>query len=653
MNYLGEPIYSLVPTGGNVTGPVVSTVDGIPRFATTDGKLLKNSTATISDTGLLQGVSIIQGASNISATGTLTIDSGTVELLGLPSSLTIGTDVVADTDGTVSLTGRGTPYGIAVSGATLVTGTLTTTGQVAVSNNRITGLGAPTVDTDAATKLYVDDKFISALGSTDAAKISPVAPAGQRDLFTASIGALGGFLSGDTLIRDFVYSQGTAAVVYSIDGGLNFSPCIFDVLPVGAVSVTFSPTVVIARTTTQIYLSVNNINFILQAVTPLTGLTSIFWSTRLNFFIAGCNVSSTQRIATSPDGITWTVQTSPNFAVYTFAESTNRIVATSGTAPYSMWSDDGITWTTTVSTIAGACRGISYSPEQTIWITSTTGGVTYYSSDGKVWTPTTTGLAPAVLGRSLKWIGGTVSRWYIISSSAGGNHGLWSSPDPRIVNFVGCELDGAYVNSGVLQYDLLYDQLRGRFLITCQAPPFVLVGTPRPNDIKALSDNIRVRNSPVSVGLYSAYTDVTVDATTVETSLITASALGSTFLQAPQPLGMAITASLTLTATSSAGSTLTIRFKNGGTILASLPITVPALASQTPIVIVFNAVIQSSVATASGSAQIGTTSLVAYGSGSWSRTTGNTLAITAQWGNNTSTVIARQVVITAQFRNGA
>ena len=205
---------------------------------------------------------------------------------------------------------------------------------------------------------------------------------------------------------------------------------------------------------------------------------------------------------TSPDGITWTAQTSPSISPYTIAESDNRIVAVGTANPFAMWSDDGITWTATLSTIAAQCRGLSYSPEQALWITITTGtGIVYQSTDGKTWTPTGFTTASSS-GNSLKWAGGVVSRWYLAAFSAGGNHSLWSTPDPRVANFVGCELDGALPTGGGLQYGLLYDRLRGRFLITYHTSPFVSVGTPRPSDIKAISDNIRVRNSPVAVGLY-------------------------------------------------------------------------------------------------------------------------------------------------------
>ena len=59
MNYLGEPIYSLVSVGGgngDVVGPATSTPNAVPRFSGTDGKEIENTGVTISGSGLVQGV---------------------------------------------------------------------------------------------------------------------------------------------------------------------------------------------------------------------------------------------------------------------------------------------------------------------------------------------------------------------------------------------------------------------------------------------------------------------------------------------------------------------------------------------------------------------------------------------------------------------
>jgi hypothetical protein len=516
-----------------------------------------------------------------------------------------------------------------------------------------------TNDQEFITKKYADDKFIAAVGSVNSAKISPVAPAGQRDLFVPSANAIGDTIFGDTAIRDILYTIAVGVASYSIDGGTTWSPCVFDVPPVGHLYPGANPVVSVALTSTQAYRSIDGIHFVEQATPPAGIGANVLWSPRLGLFIARAAASLTQNVMTSPDGVTWTARTSPNMSTIVFAESNNRIVAAGTVSPFSMWSDDGITWTTTLSTLAAQCRGVSYSPEQAIWIMSTVLGVIYYSPDGKVWTPTGLNADVTVARNTLRWVGGTINRWYIASFSAGGNQSLWSSPDPRIASFVGCELDGGSdgglpAGQNVL-YGLSYDQLRGRFLIGYNAKPFISVGTPRPNDIKAISDNIRVRNSPVAVGLYSGYTDIAVNNTTIETSLTPSTgAIGSTFLQAPQPLGMTISTSFTVVVSSLAGATLTLRLKNGATILLSLPVVVPASSNDLPILVVFNTVIRATSAASSGTAQIAAVlPAVNTKTAEFTRTVGNTLSVTAQWSAGTSTLTMTQLTMDSTFRNGA
>ena len=367
-------------------------------------------------------------------------------------------------------------------------------------------------------------------------------------------------------------------------------------------------------------------------------------------------MTPTENIVTSPDGITWTARTSPNIAPSTFAESNNRIVAVGNTSPFAMWSDDGITWTVTVSTIPAQCRGVAYSPEQGVWILALlSGGATYSSPDGKIWTATGFAVGATIAGNTVRWAGGTISRWYAAAFSAGGNHSLWSCSDPRVANFVGCEVDGTLPIGGGLQYGLLYDQLRGRFLIGYNASPWVSVGTPRPNDIKALSDNIRVRNSPVAVGLYSGYTDIVVANSTTETTLTPSTgAIGSMFLQAPQPLGMTIETSFTVLASSTGGDTLTFRLKTGGTNLLYIQVTLPKASSNLVIRGVFNTVIRATTAASSGHIQVGTVTVVgAAPAVGYTRTAGNTLNVTAQWSVAASTLTMSQIKLDSTFRNGA
>ena len=133
MNYLGEPIYSLVSVGGgngDVVGPATSTSNAVPRFSGTDGAALKDSSVTISDTGLMEGVFSIRPR-YVSSPDYLIVEAVTdVIVRAAGSYVKADTDVVVDTNGTVSLTGRAAPYGIALTGDTVLAGNLNVTGTV-------------------------------------------------------------------------------------------------------------------------------------------------------------------------------------------------------------------------------------------------------------------------------------------------------------------------------------------------------------------------------------------------------------------------------------------------------------------------------------------------------------------------------------------
>ena len=168
MDFLGQPFYLIGGGGGgggtgNVTGPNSSTIDAIPRFATNTGKVIKNSPVTVSDTGRVQGVSVIQTDFVESSTNNpLTLQSPTdVKLISPTSLVEVNTDVILDTGGTVSLTGRATPIAIAIDGDTSLTGTLSLTSTLQMNGaSQIKGVALPSMPQDAATKEYVDNNNV-------------------------------------------------------------------------------------------------------------------------------------------------------------------------------------------------------------------------------------------------------------------------------------------------------------------------------------------------------------------------------------------------------------------------------------------------------------------------------------------------------------
>ena len=157
MNYLGESLVSSLSGGGDIEGPTSSTVNAIPRFGTTTGKVLKNSVVTISDTGRVQGVSVLETDSVENSTS-VSLQSPEIEIYTPTSSAELNTNVNIDTHGRLTLTGRASPTAIAIDGATLLTGSLSLTGQILMNgSSQIKGVALPTMPQDAATKQYVDN----------------------------------------------------------------------------------------------------------------------------------------------------------------------------------------------------------------------------------------------------------------------------------------------------------------------------------------------------------------------------------------------------------------------------------------------------------------------------------------------------------------
>jgi hypothetical protein len=167
MDYLGRPYYTLTGAGGggggggtgDVVGPSSSTVNAVARFAGTDGKTIKNSGVTITDIGVIQGVLEVE-TDFVSSVGSLVVEgASTVEIRAPGSSIRVQEDVVVDSDGNVSLTGRAAPHGLSLSGNTILSGNLDITGQIIMNGfSQIKGVALPSLPSDAATKEYVDSR---------------------------------------------------------------------------------------------------------------------------------------------------------------------------------------------------------------------------------------------------------------------------------------------------------------------------------------------------------------------------------------------------------------------------------------------------------------------------------------------------------------
>lgn len=507
------------------------------------------------------------------------------------------------------------------------------------SNNTIANISA-------ITSLNVASKNLQS-------NVNPVAPGGQQDLWQyATSGTVGGLMyySSDF---GYVYNGGTTIAAYSSDGGATFLPVVFDIAPVAAMAFASRAGLVVALTTSaETYTSTDGINFTKGSAAP-AGRESfnIDYFISAGLFITGANVDATHQIITSPDGLTWTSRAS-SISVNTIHSNSTTVVVVGDTTPFVMSSTNGINWANTSSSIAAACQAVAWSEDRKEWLINVTAtGRTYVSTNGDAWTNLGV-VAPVMNGDSLIWIGGTYNRWYACAADTNNNYSIWTTPDARTVNFVGTHLDGALLNP--TNYYIAYISSLNRIVIGNGNAPWISYNTRRPYDIKAVSDNIRVRNSAVGTDKYSGAVDFAIASTVTETTIVPATSIGSLAYQARQPVGMKVKFALVLLNTSGAGDTLTLRFKTQAGTLLTHSITVGAgatnLITRVKGSFIVRAATLSMVTTVNQSGVIGTsvTATPAY-----NPVILNTFSVTAQWGAALSTCTVTQYNVSTSFINGA
>ncbi len=119
------------------------------------------------------------------------------------------------------------------------------------------------------------------------------------------------------------------------------------------------------------------------------------WSPTLQLF-AAVGWSGTNRIATSPDGINWTVRTITNRSWYgiVWADTLGLFVAVDSNNARVVTSSDGITWTITDVTGGLAAGHLKVAWSSALGLLAGVGGATTQriatSADGTTWTPRTT-----------------------------------------------------------------------------------------------------------------------------------------------------------------------------------------------------------------------------------------------------------------------
>ena len=122
---------------------------------------------------------------------------------------------------------------------------------------------------------------------------------------------------------------------------------------------------------------------------------SVCWSPELRLFVAVASAGASNRIMTSPDGVTWSLRAPPAVVAWRsvcWAPELRIFVAVGASAV--MWSADGVTWT--AATIAAQTwRSVCWSSEIRRFCAMSQDGGTQQaatSPDGLTWTLRTTGV---------------------------------------------------------------------------------------------------------------------------------------------------------------------------------------------------------------------------------------------------------------------
>jgi hypothetical protein len=163
----------------------------------------------------------------------------------------------------------------------------------------------------------------------------------------------------------------------------------------------------------------------------------VIWVDALALFVAVAE-SGTNRVMTSPDGIAWTGR-STTVVGYDLAwsPSLSRLVIIGYIAPYAYHSSDGVTWASGTGFVAGTWVGVCWSAEQTKFVAVGYSGILATSTNGTSWTMQTS-TANVQLTR-VAWVP-SLSLYVAPAQSLTTN--LYTSPDGLIWTQRSAGIDG-------------------------------------------------------------------------------------------------------------------------------------------------------------------------------------------------------------------
>lgn len=122
-------------------------------------------------------------------------------------------------------------------------------------------------------------------------------------------------------------------------------------------------------------------------------LNDCFWSSLVSLFIA---VGANGELITSPDGVTWTDQTSGVATGINGVGGNSSILVYVGAGGVIRTSTDAVTWTSRTSGVATDLQDVFWCPGPSLFVAVGASGVILTSPDGITWTSRTSGLAVTI-----------------------------------------------------------------------------------------------------------------------------------------------------------------------------------------------------------------------------------------------------------------
>ena len=245
-----------------------------------------------------------------------------------------------------------------------------------MNTHKVTGVVDPTADQEVATKKYVDD---NAGGISD------------NEFSFAWDGVTGTGASKNALFDKFVESKKILQDLLTVNWTARTAAATNQWR-----SICWSPElelfVAVAQDgTNRVMTSPDGITWTIRTAAAASGWTDVCWSPELTLFVAVA-YSGTNRVMTSPDGITWTIRTAAaasNWFGVCWSSGLTLFVAVAydGTNRV-MTSPDGITWTIRTAAAASNWFGVCWSSGLTLFVAVAYDGTNRVmtSPDGITWT---------------------------------------------------------------------------------------------------------------------------------------------------------------------------------------------------------------------------------------------------------------------------